>query len=112
MRSLIRILRFELIFICILAIEGCYGSSSHLPMLGELPKAEDREPIGNEIPQWVSDADWNQPLYAISSADIESFDAYAQENFPNYCDVGWTQEQSDAVYLGQGIKMFSLCDET
>ena len=81
MRSLIRILRFELILICILVIEGCSGSSSNLLMLGELPKAEDREEIGNEIPQWVCDADWNQPLYAISSSDIEPFDTNAQEKY-------------------------------
>ncbi len=60
----------------------------------------------------MSDADWNKPLYAASSSDIERFDVYAQENFPNYCDAYWTQEQSDAVYLGQGIEMFALGDET
>ena len=32
--------------------------------------------------------------------------------FPNYCDGDWTQEQSDTVYLGQGIEMFALDDET
>ena len=68
--------------------------------------------ISNEIPQWVSDADWNKPLYVVSSSDRAHFDIYAQENFPCYCDAGWTQEQSDAVYLGQGIEMFVLSDET
>lgn len=105
---------FSLLFllICILVIEGCVGGNSNSFILGELPEAEDRERIGNEIPQWVSDADWNKPLYVVSSSDREHFDAYAQENFPDYCDAGWTQEQSDAVYLGQGMEMFALDGET
>lgn len=77
-------------------------------MLGELAEAGDRERIGNQIPQWISDVSRNKPFYAVSSPDIERFDAYAQENFPNYCNAYWTQEQSDAVYLGQGIEMFAL----
>ena len=80
--------------------------------LGELTEAEDREEISNQIPEWVSETDWNKPLYAVSSSDIERFDTYAQEEFPNYYDAQWTQEQSDAVYLGQGIEMFALDDAT
>ena len=86
--------------------------SANLLTLGELTEIGDREKIGNQIPEWVSEADWNKSFYVVSSSDIERFDAYAQENFPNYCDGDWTQEQSDAVYLGQGIEMFTLDDET
>lgn len=85
-------------------------SESHSLTLGELKESEDRELIGNQIPQWVSDADWNKPLYAVSSSNIGHFDAYALENFPDYYDDGWTQKQSDAIYLGQGIEMFALDD--
>ena len=35
--------------------------------LGELTEAEDREEISNQIPEWVSETDWNKPLYAVSS---------------------------------------------
>ena len=86
--------------------------SASLLTLGELTEIGDREKIGNQIPEWVSEADWNKSFYVVSSSDIERFDAYAQENFPNYCDGDWTQEQSDSVYLGQGIEMFALDDET
>ncbi len=111
-----RVLVFAFMLICILIVGGCSGNNTEIKnsgvMLGKLTEVADREPISNQIPQWVSDADWNKPLYAASSSDIERFDAYAQENFPNYCDAYWTQEQSDAVYLGQGIEMFALGDGT
>ena len=68
----------------------------------------EREAIGNQIPQWVSDADWDKAFYVVTSSDIDKFDAFAKEDFPTICDPGWTQEQSDAVYLGQGIEMFEL----
>lgn len=104
---------------CILAIEGCSNSNTAITnnitnsfTLGELTEARDREQIGNQIPQWVSDVSWNKPFYVATSSNIERFDTYAKENFPNYCDAYWTQEQSDAVYLGQGIEMFVLGDET
>lgn len=69
---------------------------------------QDVEEIGNHIPQWVMDVDWDTPMYVISSPDTEKFDNYAKENFPNFCDWGWTQEQSDAVYLGKGIEIINL----
>lgn len=68
----------------------------------------DVEEIGNHIPQWVMDVDWDTPMYVMSSPDTEKFDSYAKENFPNFCDWGWTQEQSDAVYLGQGMEIINL----
>ena len=105
---------FIIATICILLITGGGASKnmseSHSLSLGELKESEDRELIGNQIPQWVSDADWNKPLYVVSSSNIEHFDAYALENFPDYYDDGWIQKQSDAVYLGQGIEMFTLDD--
>lgn len=114
-----RVLVLPFLLSCILVIGGCSGSNtgttnnaatSFTP--GELTEAGDREQIGNQIPQWVSEVSWDKPLYAVSSPDIGRFDAYAQENFPNYCDAYWTQEQSDAVYLGQGIEMFAPGGET
>lgn len=100
-----------------LTIVGCGQDREQLHItnsltLGELTDAEGREKIGNQIPEWVSEADWNKSFYVVSSLDIERFDNYAQENFPNYCDAAWTQEQSDAVYLGRGIEMFVLEDAT
>ncbi len=42
----------------------------HSLTLGELREPEDREFIGNQIPQWVSDADWNKPLYAVCTLKL------------------------------------------
>lgn len=75
---------------------------------GELPEVQDEAQISNQIPQWVMDVDWDAPMYVMSSPDIEKFDNFAKENFPNFCDWGWTQEQSDAVYLGHGIQIINL----
>lgn len=112
-----RILALMFVLTGILTIFGCSGKNmeiTNIPAnsltLGELAEPEDKERIGNQIPQWVSDADWDKSLYAVSSPDIERFDAYAREDFPSYCDAGWTQEQSDDVYLGQGIEIFVLDD--
>ena len=44
-------------------------------------------------------------MYIMCPSDIEKFDNYAKENFPIFSDWGWTQEQSDAVYLGLGIEI-------
>lgn len=82
--------------------------STELLTLGELAEMQDVEEIGNQIPQWVMGADWDTPMYVMSSTDTEKFDSYAKENFPNFCDWGWTQEQSDEVYLGQGIEIINL----
>lgn len=78
--------------------------------LGVLSEMEDVEQIGNQIPQWVMDADWDKPMYVMCPLDIEKFDNYAKENFPIFSDWGWTQEQSDAVYLGLGIEILNLDD--
>lgn len=107
---------FIMATVCVLLITGCRDSKSmsesYSLTLGELKESEDRELIGNQIPQWVSDANWNKPLYVVSSSNIEHFDDFALENFPDYYDDGWTQKQSDTVYLGQGIEMFTLDDAT
>ena len=56
---------FIMATVCTLLITGCGTSKnmseSHSLTLGELKESEDRELIGNQIPQWVSDADWNKP---------------------------------------------------
>lgn len=112
-----RLLAFIFVLTSILTIAGCSGENMEITntpanslTLGKLEVPRDKERIGNQIPQWVSNADWNKSLYAVSSSDIEDFDTYAKLNFPNYCDAGWTQEQSDSVYLGQGIELFVLDD--
>ena len=113
-----RVLVITFMLSCILAIMGCSNSNTEITdnnansfKLGELAEVGDREQISNKIPQWVSDVSWNKPLYAVSSSDIERYDTYAIENFPRYDDDFWTQEQSDTVYLGQGIELFPLGDE-
>lgn len=85
--------------------------SSALLTLKELPAEQEEEKIGNQIPQWVLDADWNVPFYVRTSSDLQKFDAYAKEHFADYSDPYWTREQSDAVYLGQGIELFALDGE-
>ena len=82
--------------------------SAELLSLGQLAEIQDIEEIGNQIPQWVMDADWDTQMYVMSSQDIEKFDNYVKENFPVFCDWGWTQEQSNAVYVGQGIEIINL----
>lgn len=110
-----RLLAFIFVLTSILTIVGCSGKNmeitntpANLLTLGKLEVPEDKERIGNQIPLWVSNADWNKSLYVVSPSNIEDFDTYAQANFPSYCDAGWTQEQSDNVYLGQGIEMLVL----
>ena len=112
-----RLLSFMVLLTIILTTVGCSGENREITntpanslSLGKLEVSGDKERIGNQIPQWVSNADWNKSLYAVSSSDIEDFDTYAQSKFPSYCDTGWTQEQSDSVYLGQGIELFALDD--
>lgn len=112
-----RVLVLVFMLSCVLVIAGCSNSNTETTnrtdisfTAGELTEVGDREKIGNQIPQWVSDVYWKTPFYVVSSLDIERFNACAQKDFPNYCDAAWTQEQSDAVYLGQGIEMFVLDD--
>ena len=112
-----RLLAFTFVLTCILITMGCSDKNMEVTntpanslTLGKLEVSGDKERIGNQIPQWVSNADWNKSLYVVSPSSIEDFDAYAQANFPSYCDPGWTQEQSDCVYLGQGIEMFVFDD--
>ena len=98
------------LFICLtLLLVGC-NSKEYVNSLvmGELVDNRNHQQISNQIPQWVMDAEWSTPFYAATSSDITMFDAYAKENFPSFCDSKWTQEQSDAVYLGKGIEMFQL----
>ena len=98
------------LFICLTILLGGCNSKEYVNslVLGELVDNENYEQITNQIPQWVMDTEWNTPFYAATSSDITMFDAYAKEDFPSFCDAQWTQEQSDAVYLGKGIEMFQL----
>ncbi len=73
----------------------------------ELPSIE-KDPIGNEIPDWVEKQHWDKELFAVTSSEIIEFDEYVTENFPQFSDSSWTQEQSDSVYLGKGIKIYNL----
>lgn len=84
-------------------------NSDTLMTLRELPKSEEEE-IGNQIPQWVSDTDRVLPMCVMTSTDLEDFNDYAKKTFPLFYDAGWTKEQSDKVYLGQGIEMYHLDD--
>ena len=81
---------------CILLITGCgvskIMSESHSLTLGELKESEDSELIGNQIPQWVSDADWNKPLYAVSTSNIEHFDTMDFRETGDYTDYVFTAE--------------------
>ena len=98
------------LFFCLTLLLGGCNSSVYVNSLvqGELVDNGNYEQISNQIPQWVMNTKWNTPFYAATSSDITMFDAYAKENFPSFCDAQWTQEQSDAVYLGKGIEMFQL----
>lgn len=78
--------------------------------LCELQEDQGKEPIGNAIPQWVMMNEDHIPLYAVTSSDIDRFNEFAKANFPAFCDPAWTQEQSDSVYLGNGIELFELDD--
>ena len=94
------------------SLTGCNHKDDEddtLLTLCELPESQEKE-IGNQIPQWVSDAEWALPLNVMASADLDKFNDYAKKIFPSYYDDGWTQEQSDEVYLGQGIEMHHLDD--
>lgn len=90
---------------CTVAADG----NDALMTLCELPKSGEEE-IGNQIPQWVSDADRALPMYVMTSTDLEDFNDYAKKIFPSFYDDGWTKEQSGQVYLGQGIEMHHLDD--
>lgn len=104
------------LFLCVtisILFTSCKADNNVMSLTpSQLSMDQQAERIGNKIPQWVSESDWNYPLYALSSSDIEAFNEYAQKGFPNYCDPEWTQEQSDAVYLGQGIELFQLDNNT
>ena len=71
---------------------------------------EQKEEIGNVIPDWVVETVNSEPLYVITE-NLKDFDDYAVSEFPDICDAYWTQEQSDAAYLGQGIRNFQLDDK-
>lgn len=107
-----RIAAMALCLVLVLSLVGCnFCENSNSFTIEELSENIDREPIGNQIPQWVSEVKRNTSFYAVTSSDIDKFDSYAQENFPSFCDARWSQEQSDAVYLGKGIEMFELDNE-
>ena len=74
--------------------------------LAEIAADPEHEPISNTIPDWVGTAKDERPLYVLNTLDISDFDRFALEDFPTSSDPEWTQEQSDRVYLGQGIPMY------
>ena len=47
-------------------------------------------------------------MYVMASTDLEEFNDYVKKTFPSFYDDGWTKEQSDKVYLGQGIEMIQM----
>lgn len=111
MKKLITLILAVLLFFTF-SLAGCnnkYDNNDTSLTLCELPESQEKE-IGNQIPQWVSDVDWAFPLNAMTSTDLDKFNDYAKSVFPLYYDDGWTQEQSDKVYLGQGIEMYDLDD--
>lgn len=85
---------------------GAADGNNTLMTLCELPESE--EEIGNQIPQWVSDANQALPMHVMTSTDLEDFNDYAKKVFSSFYDDEWTKEQSDKVYLGQGIEMYRL----
>ena len=94
------------------SLAGCNNKEdNNIPSLTlcELPESQEEE-IGNQIPQWVCDADRALPLNVMTSTDFDIYNDYVRSIFPSYYDYGWTQEQSDKVYLGQGIAMYHLDD--
>lgn len=97
--------------VLILLISACSYKEALQPkyILKELPET-DLESIGNTIPEWVENIHWDKALYAVTSSDLEVFDKYMSDIFPTLSDPKWTQEQSDSVYLGKGIKLFVLDD--
>lgn len=100
------------LLILTISLTGCNNKDDDndtLLTLCELPESQEKE-IGNQIPKWVSDANWALPLSVMTSTDLDKFNDYARRIFPSYYDDGWTQEQSDQVYLGQGIEMYALDD--
>lgn len=67
-----------------------------------------KEEIGNVISEWVTESERDiTPFYVVTGSG-EQFDQFAIEEFPDICDAYWTQEQSDAVYLGHAMELFSL----
>lgn len=95
----------------ILSMTACSNNDNKLDKVRykakELPLIE-KDAIGNEIPKWVENENWNKKLFAVTSSEIIEFDEYITTNFPSYSDSAWTQEQSDSVYLGKGIKIYNL----
>lgn len=64
-----------------------------------------KEEIGNVIPEWVTESERDMtPFYVVTGIDEQ----FAMEEFPKICDAYWTQEQSDAVFLGHGVAVFNL----
>lgn len=97
-----------LIIMCVLILGGCgrfsMSESQNRFTKSEISFPDDYEEIGNEIPLWVEEKDSvGSSFYAVTLEDKEDFDLYAKEVFKNLSDSEWTQEQSDNVYLGQGI---------
>ncbi len=103
-----KILFLNFILLLAIGLGGCTKEESAtdytLQTLDEIQWQE----ISNAIPAWVEETSWDKSLYAVSEAGLDEFDEYALETFPSFCDAQWTQQQSDAVCLGSGIRMFVL----
>lgn len=104
--------RLAILLSLLIAITGC-GTSTPASsfIVAELSYPEEYEKISNDIPRWVfaNECD-NTPLYVATAENMNDMMAYAIQEFPSLCDSHWTQEQSDDVYLGQGIQCYVLDD--
>ena len=101
-----------LIIIVLLSVSvftGCGNSNKTNWVLAEISLPSNREAITNQIPEWVMASNNNStPLYAVTNVNIDDVVDYAKTNFPEISDANWTQEQSDNLSLGFGIRVFRL----
>lgn len=107
--------RYALLLLCLFTVTGCSSTDENGLQKAEyqyreLPMMEE-EPIGNQIPDWVTREERDDSFYILGKSGMEEFDEYAAEVFPTYCDAQWSQEQSDAVYLGRGMYCFALDEQ-
>ena len=63
-----------------ISLTGCNNKDDDndtLLTLCELPESQEKE-IGNQIPKWVSDADYALSLNVMTSTDLDKFNDYAR----------------------------------
>ena len=101
-----------LLIIATFSLVGCSTNKSKYS-LKELPKLE-KEEIANKIPAWVDSNKDQSPLWSITLPDEqrEGFDAEAISFYKGLRDPDWTEEQSDAIYLGKGMYCTTLNKNT